>query len=221
MDLASYIDHTLLRQTASGSEVAQLCMEAKEAGFAVVCIPPYWVTQAKEHLTNANVKVATVIGFPFGYNSIASKLKDIEDAIKGGADELDVVINLIAVGEGDWQYIEREIGAVVETIHKGGKAAKIIIESGVLRENQIRRCCAIVESSKAEFIKTSTGYADTGATVAAVRLMRECLPASVAIKASGGIRTFAFAKELIEAGADRIGCSASMKILEESKQEQD
>jgi deoxyribose-phosphate aldolase len=220
MDVARYIDHTVLKPTATRADIEKLCSEAKDAGFAAVCLPPYWIADVRNLLQGSDVKIATVIGFPFGYNSISSKLKDVEDAITASVDELDIVINLLAVKNSDWDYIAHEINSCVELIHSRGKLVKIIVESGVLSDEELINCCKLVNAGGADFIKTSTGYADHGASTHAVQLMRQQLPEGISIKASGGIRTFAFAKELIDAGASRIGCSASLTILEESKQEQ-
>ena len=159
------------------------------------------------------MKVATVIGFPFGYSIARSKIFEVSQAIDDGADELDVVINLVALKNGVWQYLETEIKHIVEAAHKAGRLLKVIIETGVLTDDEIIRCCEIYAQAGADFLKTSTGYAEKGATVEAVQLMRAHLPSHIKIKASGGIRTYDFAMKLIEAGADRLGCSASVAIV--------
>lgn len=216
MNIASYIDHTILKPTTTEAEVQKLCAEAVQEGFAAVCIPPYFVKNAKELVRDTPVKVATVIGFPFGYSSGGAKLAEIRQALADGADELDLVHNLAALRHGDWQLLADQMKAFVAPIHEAGKAIKVIVESGELSEEELVRCCAVYGPLGIDFMKTSTGYSSTGATVAAVKIMRAHLPAAVKIKASGGIRTFAFAKELVEAGADRLGCSASMNIVLES-----
>ena len=218
MNLASYIDHTLLKPTATRDEIIHLCREATLYGFAAVCVPPGYVRTAKLELQDTSVKVATVIGFPFGYSSTRAKMEEIREAIADGADELDMVINLTAVKNGDWDYLEAEIERCVSTIHASRKVLKLIVESGLLTDAELISCCALVRAHKVDFIKTSTGYAETGATVEAVRVMRQHLPEYILIKASGGIRTLAFARELIDAGASRLGCSAGIRILEEGKQ---
>lgn len=217
MDIAAFIDHTILKPDTSGAEIKRLCNEAITAGFAAVCVPPYHVRTAKELIRGTGVKLATVIGFPFGYSSTSSKLQEIKDAIADGADELDIVHNLAALKSSNWNSLEQEVRSYTKLVHREGKIIKIIIESGILGKDELLRCCELYGPMNIDFIKTSTGYADKGATVEAVRLMREHLPAHTMIKASGGIRTFAFAKELLDAGATRLGCSASVKITEEAR----
>ena len=206
--LASYIDHTLLKPTATHIEIEKICKEALEYGFAAVCVPPSFVALARR----ARVRTATVIGFPFGYSAAVAKLAEVERAIADGADELDVVINLVALKAGDWSGLEAEMRALTGPIHGAGRVVKVIIESGVLTDEEIIRCCELYGGLGVDFLKTSTGYAERGATVEAVRLMRAYLPSNVRIKASGGIRTYALARQLIDAGADRLGCSASVEI---------
>ncbi|HRO42902.1 MAG TPA: deoxyribose-phosphate aldolase [Flavipsychrobacter sp.] len=217
MNIASYIDHTVLKPTATEDQIITLCKEAVIYGFAAVCVPPNYVRLAKIQLQDTAVKIATVSGFPFGYSSTRAKLEEIKEALADGADELDMVINLTAVKNGDWNFLENEIERCATTIHASGKVIKLIVESGLLTDAELISCCALARSHKIDFLKTSTGYAETGATIHAVQLMRQHLPSSIFIKASGGIRNYAFAKELIESGATRLGCSAGIKILEESK----
>jgi len=217
MDIVSYIDHTILKPTTTEDDIIRVCNEANIYGFATVCIPPNYIRFAKLQLQDTDVKIATVIGFPFGYSSTRSKIEEIKEAIADGADELDMVINLAAVKNGDWDFLDNEIERCTSVVHSSGKVLKLIVESGVLTDAELISCCALARSNKVDFIKTSTGYAETGATVHAVTLMRKHLPAGIFIKASGGISTFSFAQELINAGANRLGCSASVKILEESK----
>ena len=207
--LATYIDHTILKPTTSHIEINRICQEALEYGFAAVCVPPPFVVLAR----STGVRTATVIGFPFGYSVSAAKLAEVEQALTDGADELDVVINLVALKSGDWSGLEAEIRALTGPIHGAGRLVKVIIESGVLTDEEIIRCCELYGGIGVGFLKTSTGYAEKGATVEAVRLMRAHLPSNVRIKASGGIRTYALARQLIDAGADRLGCSASVEII--------
>ncbi len=215
--IAPYIDHTLLKPICTSSDIQELCREAVEFGFAAVCVPPFVVKQAVKALTGTSVKTATVIGFPMGYSSLESKIAETQQAIQDGADELDVVINLIALKNGDWSYLEKEMQDLADLIHEKGKMIKVIVESGLLTREELIRCCVIYGKMEIDFMKTSTGYAEKGASVSDVQAMRNKLPHQVKIKASGGIRHYAFARELIEAGADRLGCSASLKILEEEK----
>ncbi len=216
--LASYIDHTLLKPVCTSADINKLCREAIEFGFAAVCVPPFVVKQAVRALEETPVKTATVIGFPMGYSSLESKVSEIQEAIMDGADELDAVINLIALKNGDWSYLEKEMQQLGARIHEKEKIIKVIVESGVLTRDELIRCCELYGKLGIDFMKTSTGYAEKGASVSDVQLMRTQLPRQVKIKASGGIRHYAFAAELIEAGADRLGCSASLQIVEEEKQ---
>ena len=213
MQIAHYIDHTILKPTCLISEVERVCSEAVEYGFAAVCIPPPFVKRAKIILSPTKVKVATVIGFPFGYAPIESKVAEAVLALVDGADEMDMVINLVALKNGDWEYLEREIQLVKDIIKQKGKLIKVIIESGVLTDEEIVRCCSLYTKAGVDYVKTSTGYAEKGASVEAVQLIRKHLPSSVNIKASGGIKTYEFARRLIEAGANRLGCSASVGIV--------
>jgi len=213
MHLNSYIDHTILKSTTLIADITQLCREADEYGFAAVCVPPPLVKNAVKMLSGTQVKVATVIGFPFGYANVHAKIAEIDQAISDGADELDMVINLVALKNNAWSYLVSEIKAVLTPIRGANKILKVIIESGVLSDDEIIRCCGIYGEAAVDFVKTSTGYAEKGATIEAVRLMRSHLPSQVRIKASGGIRTYEFAAALVEAGADRLGCSASVGIV--------
>ncbi|HEY6899289.1 MAG TPA: deoxyribose-phosphate aldolase [Puia sp.] len=214
--IASYIDHTLLRPTATHTDISKICNEALVYGFAAVCVPPSLVKTARRLVLEGGkpvVKVATVIGFPFGYSVVGAKLAEVMAAIADEADELDIVINLVALKEGDWAFLEEEMRVLTERAHDAGKVVKVIIESGILTDEEIIQCCAVYSRVGVDFLKTSTGYAERGASLEAVRLMRKHLPSSVRIKASGGIRDYKFAAELVEAGADRLGCSASVESV--------
>lgn len=211
ISLASYIDHTLLKPTSTHIEIEKICKETLDYGFAAVCVPPPFVAVARR----SGVRVATVVGFPFGYSVPDAKRTEVEQAIRDEADELDIVINLGLVKERNWVHLEEEMRPLVEAAHSAGRLVKVIIESGILQDEEIVRCCELYASLGVDFVKTSTGYAERGATLEAVRLMRKHLPAAVRIKASGGIREAGFARALIAAGADRLGCSASVKIVKE------
>jgi deoxyribose-phosphate aldolase len=215
MELNKYIDHTVLKPVTTLEDIKTLCMEAVEYNFAAVCVPPPFVKVAKTFVGSTAVKVATVTGFPFGYSAIEAKVAETVLAIVDEADELDMVANLIAIRNKDWAYLEKEIATILPIIRNKQKVIKVIIESGILLEEEIIQCCGLYGRFGVDFVKTSTGYAEKGASVAAVQLMRKHLPPHVQIKASGGIRTFAFAQELIEAGATRLGCSASVAIVKE------
>ena len=211
-----YIDHTILKPTTTLPDVEKICAEAKQYQFAAVCVPPLYVKKAKEILINTSVKVATVIGFPFGYSAIEAKVAEIVLAIVDGADELDMVINISAIKNNDWNFIANEINTIIPIIKSKNKILKVIIESGILTDDEIINCCDIYGAAGVDYVKTSTGYAEKGATVHAVQLIRAHLADSVKIKASGGIKTYQFAKELIDAGATRLGCSSSVQIVKES-----
>jgi deoxyribose-phosphate aldolase len=213
MQIAAYIDHTILKPLTRLEEVKTLCVEATEYGFAAVCVPPPFVKVVDAILDPVLVKVATVVGFPFGYSAIEAKVAETVLAIVDGADEIDMVINLIALKNGDWDYLSREVKPVLDIVRSKGKALKVIIESGVLSEEEIIHCCNLYGLLGIDFMKTSTGYAEKGATIEAVQLMRQHLPSGVQIKASGGIRDYAFARALVAAGATRLGCSASVAIV--------
>ncbi|GAC1441827.1 MAG: deoxyribose-phosphate aldolase [Sediminibacterium sp.] len=214
MLLNNYIDHTLLKPTVLLSEIEQLCSEAKQYHFAAVCVPPNFVKMAKAFLADSDVKAATVIGFPFGYNAVEAKIAEIVLAMVDGADELDVVVNISAIKNNDWVYLANEINHLMPVIKSRHKVIKVIIESGVLTEEEIIKCCELYGIAGIDYLKTSTGYAGKGATVETVKLLRLHLPAYVQIKASGGIRTYDFARELVAAGATRLGCSAGISIVE-------
>ncbi len=218
MNINRYIDHTILKPTTTLEDIKNLCMQCVEYDFAAACVPPPYVKVAKQFLGATNTLVATVIGFPFGYSAIEAKVAETVLAIVDGADELDVVINISAIKNNDWEYLEKEIANLMYIIREKKKVIKVIIESGVLTDEEIVKCCQLYSKYGVDFVKTSTGYAEKGATLEAVKLMRANLPDNIQIKASGGIRTFAFAKELINAGATRIGASASVAIVKESKE---
>lgn len=213
MQIASFIDHTILKNTTSFADIDKICNEAIEFGFAAVCVPPYFVQDAKKLVEGTAVKVATVIGFPFGYHHYNTKLEEARIAIEEGTDELDMVMNLAAFKSNDLAYVETEAYNISKLTNDNGKTLKVIIESGVLSDKEIIKCCELYQRYPVQFLKTSTGYADKGASAEAVKLMRQHLPGHIQIKASGGIRTTEFAKELIEAGATRLGCSASVAIV--------
>ena len=213
MPLNKYIDHTILKPTCLVSDIKKLCAEAKQYDFAAVCVPPNFVKLAKEKLADSTVQVATVIGFPFGYSATEAKIAEIILAMVDGADELDVVANIAAIKNGDWSAIADEINHIMPIIRSKNKVVKIIIESGVLTDDEIIKCCDIYGIAGIDYLKTSTGYAEKGASVEAVKLFRKHLPDQVQIKASGGIRDYATAQLMIDAGATRIGCSAGVAIV--------
>lgn len=213
MNIAHYIDHTLLKPATTIPELKKLCEEAVQYNFFAVCVPPPLVKNARSLLANSQVRTATVIGFPFGYSVARAKLAEVQQAIQDGADELDVVINLVALRSKAWQYLELEMEEIVEAAHARNRLVKVIIESGILTDEEIIKCCEIYAKVGVDFLKTSTGYAEKGATIEAVQLMRQYLPSTIKIKASGGIRTYEQAEQYVKAGADRLGCSASVAIV--------
>jgi deoxyribose-phosphate aldolase len=213
MNIASFIDHTALKPTTTLQQVENLCSEALQYGFAAVCVPPYYVAESARMLKKTDVKVATVIGFPFGYNHTKIKVAETERALADGGDEVDMVMNIAALKNGAYEYLTKEVTSVLSVVRSHNKVLKVIIESGILTDDEIRMCCELYGKADVDFVKTSTGYADKSATVEAVQLMRLHLPSHIKIKASGGIKTFEFASALIRAGANRLGCSASVDIV--------
>jgi deoxyribose-phosphate aldolase len=214
MQIAAYIDHTLLKQDTRSPDIETLCAEAVQHGFASVCVPPYFIDLAKEKLRGSQVKVATVIGFPFGYSHYTAKVAEVEQALAAGADELDMVVNVAALVNGDMEFLEKEVLAITNVTAKSGAVVKLILETGILTDEQIVDCCQLYQKYPVQFLKTSTGYAAKGASVKAVTLMRQNLQPAIQIKASGGIRDYVFAQSLVDAGATRLGCSASVAIVQ-------
>lgn len=216
-DIAAYIDHTALKPGTSMADIDKLCLEAATQRFAAVCVPLKFVSNAKKMLDGSGVKIATVIAFPSGKGTPAEKKAEIERALSMGADEVDMVIDLCALKNGDMQQLEDEITICLWPVKAMGKRIKLIVESGILTDKELIACCKLYSKYDIDYMKTSTGFAETGATVEAVQIMRANLPDHIGIKASGGIRTYEFAKELIDAGATRIGTSAGMEIVKESE----
>lgn len=216
IDLASYIDHTLLKPEATGPQIDQLCREAMQHKFCAVCINPYWVKRAYETLQSSGVKVATVVGFPLGAATTSMKAMETKEAIANGADEIDMVINLGELKEGEKGRVLEDIRAVVEAAE--GRIVKVIIETGMLTPEEMITACLISKEAGAHFVKTSTGFLGEGATIEAVTLMRRTVGTSMGVKASGGIRDREKAIEMIEAGASRIGTSSGIAILQVNKE---
>jgi len=214
MKLNQNIDHTNLKPTATQEDIKQLCKEAIENDFIAVCISPYYIDLVKKELLASNVKLCTVIGFPFGYDHVATKMEAISKAINAGADELDVVINISAVKNKDWATVENEIDSITTaTKLKGNKVLKLILETAYLNHEELEILCNLCIKSNVDFAKTSTGYAPTGAKLEDVVFMKSILGNKVAIKASGGIKDSEFANQLIEAGATRLGTSSGIKLI--------
>lgn len=212
-ELARYIDHTLLRPDATSTEIDTMCDEAMEFGFASVCINPTWVKRASERLRGSDVKVCTVIGFPLGANSSDIKAMEARKALRDGAREVDMVINVGALKSGDRALVLADIERVVDAAHEGGAIVKVILETFLLTDEEKVVASALARKAKADFVKTSTGFAGGGATVFDVALMRETVGPDMGVKASGGVRTLEDAEDMIAAGATRIGASAGVEIV--------
>jgi len=206
------IDHTLLKPEATKDQIVKLCEEAVEFGFASVCINPTYVSLAADLLRNTPVKVCTVVGFPLGASTPLVKAVEARDAIAAGAREIDMVINIGALKSGDDDLVGRDIRAVVEAA-RGRALVKVILETALLTDDQKVKACLIAKAEGADFVKTSTGFGPGGATVEDVRLMRKVVGKEMGVKASGGIRNLESARKMIEAGASRIGASASVAIV--------
>jgi deoxyribose-phosphate aldolase len=218
LNLSTSIEHTLLKPTTTMSEVDKLCLEASLENFYSVCIPAKFIAPAKKMLDGSNVKITSVISFPLGFLATDLKVMEIEEALARGADELDMVVDLSALKSGDYKKLEFEIETCLKPVYSAGRVLKVIVESGILTKQELLDCCAFYSNYDIDFMKTSTGFASRGATVEAVRTMRANLPFRVGIKASGGIRTYQAAMDLLEAGAVRLGTSASVQIMRESRE---
>ncbi len=214
--LASLIDHTQLRPEATRAQIEQLANEALVLGCAAVCVNPAWVPLAAEHLRGSAVKVATVVGFPFGATVTSAKRAEAEAAIQAGAQEIDMVMNVGALRSGEPERVEADIRGVVEVAHARGAIVKVILENAFLTDAQKVAACKIAQKAGADFVKTSTGFGPSGATEADVRLMRQTVGPEMGVKAAAGIRTLADALRMLEAGASRLGLSASVAILAEA-----
>lgn len=216
-DIARLIDHTVLRADATEADVRRVCEEALQYNFASVCVNPYWVPLVASLLSGSAVKVCTVIGFPFGASATAVKAEETEDAIRAGAQEIDMVLNIGELRGGNHKAVGKDIEAVVAAAHKGGAIVKVILETALLNDDQKTAGCTLAKLAGAEFVKTSTGFSTAGATVSDVALMREAVGPEMGVKASGGIRTLEDFKSMIAAGATRIGASSGVKIVEAAR----
>ncbi|AFH63780.1 deoxyribose-phosphate aldolase [Paenibacillus caseinilyticus] len=213
MNLAGMIDHTLLKADATQAEITKLTEEAKKYAFASVCVNPTWVAYAAEQLAGTEVKVCTVIGFPLGASTPAVKAFEAADAIANGATEVDMVINIGALKDGNNELVERDIRGVVEAA-KGKALVKVIIETSLLTDEEKVRACELSVKAGADFVKTSTGFSTGGATPEDVALMRRTVGEGTGVKASGGVRSREDMLKMVEAGATRIGASSGVKIME-------
>ena len=212
MDLNKTIDHTLLKPHTDATAISRLCKEAIDYQFRAVCVPPYFVSLAKQELQGSEVKLATVVGFPHGFAATMAKVEEIKRATDEGVDEIDAVINLNALKSGDWNHVFSDIDRMVTAVRLRGKVLKIIIESSLLNEAELARVCDICNEVSPDFVKTSTGL-QGGATEEVVRYLRHRLKPEIKIKASGGIRDAKAAQALLQAGAERIGTSSGIAII--------
>ncbi len=217
MNIAAFIDHSFLKPTATIADIELLCSEAKEYGFRAVCVPPLFVKKTKELLKGSSVKIAAVTGFPFGYSAIEAKLAETVLAIVDGADEIDMVTNIAAIKNADWQYLAKEINTVMPIVKSKGIVLKIILETGLLKETEIITCCDIYGAAGVDFVKTSTGFSAQGATIEVVKLLRKHLADTVNISASGIGNNYGFAIKLLEAGANTISPDESIQLVKEAK----
>lgn len=211
MNLAKYIDHTILKPETTRQEVIQVCQEAKTHGFFSVCVNPYYVSLVKKELEGSDVKVCSVIGFPLGASVTAVKAAETKQAIADGANEIDMVLNIAAMKNGEYDYVLNDIKGVVAAL-EGKAILKVILENCLLTQEEIVKACEMSVEAGAHFVKTSTGFSKSGATASDIALMRKTVGPDIGVKASGGVRDTETALAMIEAGASRIGASASISI---------
>ncbi len=213
-DIAARIDHTLLKPETTLQQITQLCEQAIEYQFAAVCIPPYFVRNAFAVLEDEKVKIASVIGFPLGYSSSFIKVEEAKRAMEDGAHELDVVMNLCAFFSGNEKEVLKEVQSITQLAHLRNKIVKLIIETSLFSESDLKRACNLAVKAEVDFVKNGSGFIGRGATVEAITQLRDLLPKKIKIKASGGIKTKKEVLDLIRAGADRIGTSSAIEIIE-------
>ena len=212
--IASLIDHTILRPDATRFDVVKICQEARKYQFASVCVNSYWVSTVAAELRGSPVKVCTVVGFPLGATTTESKVAETEVALRAGAQEIDMVMNVGALRSGDQEAVKQDIRGVAGATHRAGAILKVILETALLDDNQKAVACTLAKLADADFVKTSTGFGPSGATAHDVALMRLVVGPDMGVKASGGIRTLDDVRAMAAAGATRIGASASVKIVE-------
>jgi deoxyribose-phosphate aldolase len=215
LSIASLIDQTLLKPEATATDVARLCAEARRHAFAAVCVNPHWVGLASAELAGSGVKVCTVAGFPLGANETKTKLLEADLALSRGAVELDIVQNVGALRSGDARLVHDEIEELARLAHSRNALLKVILETCLLNESEKREACRLALAADADFVKTSTGFSSGGATREDVALMRQTVGSALGVKASGGIRSLAILREMVQAGANRIGTSSGVQILRE------
>lgn len=217
MSIAAYIDHTLLKQDAAAPQIDRLCAEAAQYHFASVCVNPWYVPRCVKHLQGTGVKVCTVVGFPLGATTTESKVFETLQAVRSGAEEIDMVMNVCAMKSGNTRAIEQEIQALAAAV-EGHAILKVILETCLLTEEEKILACQIAKRAGADYVKTSTGFSTGGATVADVTLMRKIVGPEMGVKAAGGIRDYATAKAMLDAGATRIGASAGIAIVQQEQE---
>ncbi len=208
------IDHTLLKPEATEADIRKVCAEARQYGFASVCVNPCWVRLVAGELAGSGVKTCAVVGFPLGANTTEIKVAETAEVIRGGAQEIDMVLNVGELRGGNHKAVRDDIRAVVETAHANGAIVKVILETALLDREQKVKACLLAKEAGADFVKTSTGFGPGGATVEDVALMRQTVGPAMGVKASGGVRTLEDLKKMAAAGANRVGTSASVKIVE-------
>jgi deoxyribose-phosphate aldolase len=216
-DIAKMIDHTILRPDATHVDIVKLCGEARQFGFATVCINPYWVPLAASELAGAGPKVCTVAGFPLGATSTEAKVAEAAAAVRAGAHEVDMVMNVGALRSGDFDAVKLDIQAMARVCHDAGAILKVILENALLDDAQKTTACGLAQAAGADFVKTSTGFGPSGAKAEDVALMRRAVGQRMGVKAAGGIRTLEDFRTMVAAGANRIGASASVKIMEAAR----
>lgn len=215
-DIAALIDHTLLRPDATEADIRKLCSEARDYAFASACVNSYWVRLAAAELAGSAAKVCSVVGFPFGASTTAAKVAETEEALREGAQEIDMVLNIGELRGANFAVVQTDIQAVVDAAHRRGAIVKVILETALLDDDQKKAACALAKMAAADFVKTSTGFSTAGATVHDVALMRQAVGPEMGVKASGGIRTLEDLKKMVAAGATRIGASAGVKIIQQA-----
>jgi len=212
--IAAVIDHTILKPEATRADIVKVCREARQYGFASVCVNPYWVPLVRSELAGSKVKVCTVVGFPLGATSTEAKVAETAAALRAGAEEIDMVINVGALRSGDHEAVKLDIQQVVKAAHEARAIVKVILETALLNDNEKAVACTLCKLAGADFVKTSTGFSTSGATAHDVALMRSVVGPEMGVKAAGGIRTLDDLRQMTAAGATRIGASASVKIVE-------
>lgn len=214
MDIAKLFDHAILKPTQTDEDLKKQCEIAKKYEVATVCVKPYHVKLAKEFLAGSVVEVAVVVGFPHGSNTTETKIQETREAIEDGATEVDMVVNIGKVLQGDFEYVKKDVQSVIDTAHSKGAIVKVIFETCYLNDEQKIKLCQICSEVEADYVKTSTGFGTGGATIEDVELMKKHVSNGVKIKASGGIRTREQAEAFVKAGCQRLGVSATAEIVE-------